>query len=450
MMRRSRSAPGRRSRSAPGRRSRSAPGRRSLHPAAWWLWAACLAGAAIRTTNPLLLVLLAGVAAFVVSARRTEAPWSRSLAVFFRLGVVVIVIRVVVQIIFGNRLPGHVLFTLPEVPLPSWAAGVSIGGPVTAEAVLLAAVDGLRLAVVLVCFGAANSLASPYRLLRCLPAVLYEAGVAVTVSLAFAPEVVMAIGAVRDARRLRGRPTRGVAGLRGMAIPVLESALDRSLQLASSMDARGYGRRVAVGRSTRRWASGSTAVGILAVVAGVYGVLDAGSLPGGGIPFVAVGALLIGAGMAVGGRRTARTRYRPDVWRGAEWGVAASGAAVVAGMVVASAMGAKGLTFVAYPLQVPPLPLAATVGVLAGLLPAVVAPAPARQPAPARPADPGKPAAARGAASSADPAEPIGPALTRETASSPDPAEPAGPEPVRAAGSVPGAPVATPPGGGRR
>jgi energy-coupling factor transport system permease protein len=358
------------------RRRSTASLRRALHPAAWWLWAACLAGAAIRTTNPLLLVLVAAVTAFVVSARRTEAPWSRSLIVFFRLGLVVIVVRVVVQVIFGNRLPGHVLFTLPQVPLPTWAEGVSIGGPVTFEAVLQAAVQGLRLAVVLICFGAANSLASPYRLLRCLPAVLYEAGVAMTVSLAFAPEVVMAIANVRDARRLRGRPTRGIAGIRGMAIPVLESALDRSLQLASSMDARGYGRRVAVQRSTRRWGSGATGAGILMVLAGVYGVLDSGSLPAGGIPFLAVGAILVGAGMAVGGRRTDRTRYRPDVWRTAEWGVAASGAAVLSSMIVAGVIGVAGLQLEVYPLHAPALPLLPAVGILVGLLPSVIAPAP--------------------------------------------------------------------------
>ncbi|HEX7443951.1 MAG TPA: energy-coupling factor transporter transmembrane component T, partial [Acidimicrobiales bacterium] len=273
-------------------------GRRGLHPGAWWLWAACLAGAASRTTNPILLLLIGGVAVYVVAARRTSAPWSRSIVVFLRLGLVVIVLRVLLVIVFGIRLPGHVLFTLPHVPLPSWAAGVSIGGPVTAEAILVATVQGLRLAVVLVCFGAANSLASPYRLLRCLPAVLYEAGVAITVSLSFAPELVMAIGDVRAARRLRGRPTRGLSGLRGTAIPVLERALDRSLQLASSMDARGYGRRVPVARGARRAATAGTAAGLLLVVAGLYGVLVAGSLPGGGVPFVAVGAVLLGAGLA--------------------------------------------------------------------------------------------------------------------------------------------------------
>jgi energy-coupling factor transport system permease protein len=314
---------------------------------------------------------------------------------FFRLGLMVIVVRVVIQVVFGQRLPGHVLFTLPQVPLPAWAAGVSIGGPVTVESVIEAAVQGLRLAVVLVCFGAANSLASPYRLLRCLPAILYEAGVAVTVSLAFAPEVVMAIGSVRDARRLRGRPTRGFAGIRGMAIPVLESALDRSLQLAASMDARGYGRRVPVTRTSRRMARGSTAAGLLLVVVGVYGLLDQGSLPAGGIPFLAVGAVLVGTGLAVGGRRTDRTRYRPDVWGTPEWVVVGAGAVVLGSLMVASLAGVEGLTLVVYPLHLPSLPWAVAAGILVGLVPAVAAPAP---PVPAAGRAPGAPVASRAAA----------------------------------------------------
>ncbi|HEY4927528.1 MAG TPA: energy-coupling factor transporter transmembrane component T [Acidimicrobiales bacterium] len=357
------------------RTARVVSGRRGLHPGAWWLWAACMAGAASRTTNPVLLLLIGAVAVYVVSARRNpSAPWSRSVVVFLRLGLVVIVIRVVLEILFGIRLPGHVLFTLPQVPLPSWAAGVSIGGPVTAEAFIQSVVQGLRLAVVLICFGAANSLASPYRLLRCLPAVLYEAGVAITVSLSFAPELVMAITDIRAARRLRGRPTRGLSGIRGTAVPVLERALDRSLQLASSMDARGYGRRVPVTRGVRRWASGSTAAGILLLVAGLYGVLVAGSLPGGGIPFVAVGAVLVGGGLATSGRRTNRSRYRPDPWRRPEWLVSASGAVVVATMVASGMLGTPGIQFVVYPLGPPTLPLLAAVGILVGLVPAWAAP----------------------------------------------------------------------------
>ncbi len=304
----------------------AAPRRRSLHPVAWWFWAAGLAICAMRTNNPFLLALIGVVACVVVSARRSSAPWSRSIAFFLRVGLLVIVIRIVIEILFGQRgVPGHVLFTLPQVPLPSWAAAVSIGGPVTLESILDAFVLGLQLAVILLCFGAANSLASPYRLLRSLPAVLYETGVAVTVALSFTPELVQSIGIVRQARRQRGIPTTGLRGMRGVAVPVLESALDRSLQLATSMDARGYGRRISVGKTSRRLASGATVGGLLLVAVGIYGVIDGGSLFGLGLPVLAVAAVLCGVGLAVGGRRTARSRYRPDPWRQPEWIVAGLG-----------------------------------------------------------------------------------------------------------------------------
>ena len=66
----------------------------------------------------------------------------------------------------------------------------------------------------LACIGAANSLASPARLLASVPAALYEVGVAVVVAMTFAPQLVGDVARVRTARRLRGRPDRGVRGAR--------------------------------------------------------------------------------------------------------------------------------------------------------------------------------------------------------------------------------------------
>ena len=359
----------------------AAPRRRSLHPVAWWLWAAGLAICAMRTNNPFLLALIGVVACVVVSARRSSAPWSRSITFFLRLGLLVIAIRIVIEILFGQRgVPGHVLFTLPRVPLPSWAAAVSIGGPVTLESILDAFVLGLQLAVILLCFGAANSLASPYRLLRSLPAVLYETGVAVTVALSFTPELVQSIGLVRQARRQRGIPIKGLRCMRGVAVPVLESALDRSLQLATSMDARGYGRRVAVGMTSRRLAGGATLGGLLLLAAGIYGVIDGGSLFGLGLPILAAAAVLCGVGLAVGGRRTARSRYRPDPWRQPEWIVAGSGLTALAAISVAGALDVPGLTISFSPLAFPSIPLLPVVGILIALVPAVAAPNPMASP----------------------------------------------------------------------
>jgi energy-coupling factor transport system permease protein len=343
--------------------------------------------------NPFLLLLIVAVVCAVVAMCRNAAPWSRSIGFFLRLGLLVVIIRVVIEILFGQRgIPGHLLFTLPRLPLPQWAAAVSIGGRVTLESLLNSSVLGLQIAVILVCFGAANSLASPYRLLRCLPAALYETGVAVTVALSFAPELVQSIAAVRQARLLRGHPTSGLRGVRGVAVPVLEGALDRSLQLATSMDARGYGRRSDPGSTSRRVATGATVIGLLVIMVGLYGVIDAGSLGGLGLPLVAVGAVSCAAGLAVSGRRTTRSRYRPDVWRAPEWLVLGSGATAVGAFALAKALGAQGLSVSFQPLALPHLPLLPVIGVLLALMPIVVNPTPPGQ-APALEAGPPEPSA---------------------------------------------------------
>jgi energy-coupling factor transport system permease protein len=355
--------------------------RRGLHPAAWWLWAGGLAAGAMRVTNPLILALLLAVAAYVVAARRIDAPWAGSFSLFLRLGVVVIVLRMALEMLFGARLPGNVLFTLPSVDLPDWAAGVSLGGPVTVEMLLDGFTQGLRLAVVLACFGAANTLASPYRLLRSLPAVLYEAGVVVTVALSFAPQLVITAGRRREARRLRGRTTKGISAMRGIAMPVLEGSLDRSVALAASMDARGYGRQADLSPSVRRVAAGSTIIGLIAICGGVYGVLDSGAPTALGMPLLGIGALVCAVGLVAKGRRTPRTRYRPDAWGLPEWIAVVSGAAALAGIVVAARIDPASIRMPLYPLEWPAVPIAAVVGAVLGIAPAFVAPAPPAAPA---------------------------------------------------------------------
>ena len=183
---------------------------RLLHPGAWWLWALGLAVAASRTTNPLLLCLIIAVAGYVVSARRPAAPWGRSFTVFLKIGLVIIAIRLIFQMIVAAPIGTTVLFTLPGVTLPEALAGVRLGGAVTAESLLAGLYDGLRLAAILACVGAANSLASPARLLKAVPPALYEVGLSVVVALTFAPQLVADLDRIRSARRLRGRPVGGL------------------------------------------------------------------------------------------------------------------------------------------------------------------------------------------------------------------------------------------------
>lgn len=349
---------------------------RLLHPVAWWVWAVGLAAAASRTTNPFLLLLVIAVAAWTVLERR-EIGGSNAFAVFLAIGLLAIVLRLAMVVVLGGGVTGRVvLVRLPEVPLPDWAAGVRIGGPVTAEGLLSAAYEGLRLAAILACLGAANALASPRRLLRYVPATLYDVGTAVVVGLTYAPQMVEDAGRVRAARRLRGHSGRGLRELAHLAVPVLEGALERSLDLAASMESRGYGRSVHRTARSRRAGSLLTMVGLLGVVAGLYGLLD-GSTPALlGLPLLVVGVLLAGAALLVGARRDRRSAYRRDPWGLPEWVVVVTGVVPAVVLVVGSQQAWEGLVPVQVPLTFPALPILAVAAVLVAALASVLAPLP--------------------------------------------------------------------------
>ena len=347
---------------------------RWLHPGAWWIWALGMAAAASRTTNPLLLIALIAVAALVVHARRPDAPWGRSFRFFLQLGLIVIVVRMAVQVLLVSSVGTTTILDLPGITLPEWLAGIRIGGDVRLESLLMGFYDGLRLATILICIGAANSLASPTRLLKSVPAGLYELGVSIVVALTFTPQLVADVERLKTARRLRGRRTTGPRAIAAAAIPVLEGALERSVTLAAAMDSRGYGRRGPESARRRRGTTGLLLLGLVAACIGTYGLVSAGSPALMGLPL-----LVLGLGSAVGavvwsGRSQVRTRYRPDPWSLPEWLVSAAGVTVAGIFTVAAWSGMTGMVASFDPPTWPSLPFAALVGVAIAATAAVTAP----------------------------------------------------------------------------
>ena len=179
----------------------------------------------------------------------------------------------------------------------------------------------------LICIGAANVLANPKRLLKSLPGALYEIGVAVTVALTVAPQLVESVQRVRRARRLRGERGQARARWSGWScIPVLEDALDRSLLLAAAMDSRGYGRAgrgpAAARAAPAAWSLG----GLVGVCVGVYGLLD-GTAPRWTRPADAArrGRRRLGSGSCSAAGACSAPCTGPTRGAAPEWAVAAVG-----------------------------------------------------------------------------------------------------------------------------
>jgi energy-coupling factor transport system permease protein len=349
---------------------------RNLHPGAWWLWAIGLAAAASRTTNPVLLAMLLGVTCTVVVCRRGDAPWARAFHLYLWLGLAIVVLRVGFRLVFGGGEGDTILLHLPGIPLPSWAAGLTLFGPVSAESLIDGFRDGLRLATMVICIGAANALANPKRLLKAMPGALYETGTVVVVAMSVFPQLAESVLRVRAARRLRGDAGGGVRALRAVVIPVLEDALERSLLLAAAMDSRGYGRSGQASVASRRLTGLLTIGGLLGVCAGVYATLDGSSPRYLAAPLLGAGALLAGVGFVLTGRRVECTRYRPDRWRAAEVVAAGSGLATAVLMTVSARVDPLTLTPPLSVLSWPTVSLLPVMAVLVGAVPALLTPHP--------------------------------------------------------------------------
>ena len=146
------------------------------------------------------------------------------------------------------------LLDLPTIPLPDWVAGIRLLGPLTLESFLAGLYDGMRLATIVICVGAANALANPKRLLKSMPPALYEIGTAIVVAVALLPQLADSLRRVRAARRA-ARSARRAGGPAARDRRTGDGGRARAVDGARRRDGRARlrpGRRASTARSAVR------------------------------------------------------------------------------------------------------------------------------------------------------------------------------------------------------
>lgn len=226
-----------------------------MHPAAWIAWVLMVMVVALTTTNPFYLgIILLSVILVAVMAPRTGTGVASFRALLF-FGVGMLLISIVIATINGSY-GDHILFTIPGPEIPDWLGGLRLGGPVSAEGLAAAAIRGVGILSVLLAFGVFNGAVSPHRVLRSTPAALFQASLVVTVGLTLLPSSIEDLRRVREMRALRGAPG-GIRGLPSLVVPAVIGGLERSMQLAEAMEARGYGAAPPLPRHARIAAAAS-------------------------------------------------------------------------------------------------------------------------------------------------------------------------------------------------
>jgi energy-coupling factor transporter transmembrane protein EcfT len=211
---------------------------KSFHPLTFWALFSSLAVGVVAADSAILALSVVGGAALIVAPYKQDGPWGMSFQWSLLAGLVLLLIRALTGILIGVPRIGDVLFTLPRLTLPSWLPGIRIGGAVTWERLSSSLHEGLIIATVIALFGAANSVTSPHKLLRILPSRIYQLGVTLTIATSVFPQLITSISRIRQAQYLRSgvKPRIGQ-----IAIPLLEESLARAVNLAESMEARGFG-----------------------------------------------------------------------------------------------------------------------------------------------------------------------------------------------------------------
>jgi energy-coupling factor transport system permease protein len=365
---------------------------RSLHAGAWLLWVVAVLSALTVTRNPLYigLVLLWVAVTFAIVQRSPAVTGMRTLSPL-RFGLFVVPVAAILNGLFVHVGSTH-LFALPD----SWPL---VGGPVTLEALVYGALNGLVLTGIFAAFAVFNLMTPVRALVRMVPRAYYPVAVTLAIAVTFVPVTLRQAEQIREAQALRGARLKGLRGWLPLFLPLLSGGLERALQLSEAMVARGFaaggsgasvaasGFRSAAARSEPTDAAESEersmvrtqallAAGILLVVTGW--LLGIAGWPPAAPGYTGTLLLLAGVGVMAlalrqAGRHYRHTVYRPQPWQAQEWVVAAAALVVLAVFLLPlPGIDRSSLAWSPYPaLAIPPLaplPALATWGLLAPAL----------------------------------------------------------------------------------
>ncbi len=284
---------------------------RVLHPYAWLAWLAAAALPALSTRNPLYLSLVLLAVGVVYDTMGRRSPMAQNWGAFVRFSAYLWLLTIPFVALLNHH-GAIVLFRLPA----NWPL---VGGPITLEALLYGLTGGLALVALLLVFATFNVAVDQARLLRLTPGFVYQAGVVAGIAVAFVPQMVTTWAAIREVQEVRGHRVRGVRDLLPLLMPLLVTALERAMQLAESMEARGFGGQMLAATSAERLRiQGVLLAGLAALGVGVAGLgfwPDRTWLAGG---LLALGGALLLWAFWDQGRRVRRSRYQRWTWARAD------------------------------------------------------------------------------------------------------------------------------------
>jgi energy-coupling factor transport system permease protein len=165
--------------------------------------------------------------------------------------------------------------------------------------------QGLKLVAIIASIALANSMANPRKLLKLTPAAFYDFAAALSVAFNLIPQLAQSIERVSKAQRIRNEKRRNFGSI---IVPVLEDALNSSMNLAASMDSRGFGRKPETTRAITVLLRCLNAFALLAIAAASYLLLGAGDSQLAAWVLIALAVAAVAVNLIVAAKLSVRTQ----------------------------------------------------------------------------------------------------------------------------------------------
>ncbi len=277
----------------------------SARPGAAVAYLGSLVVVAFLYSNPLVLVATGAAACLAGRLAGARAAVRAAL----RMGLALAVLIVIVEAIVSGR--GQTVL----LRAGHWPVFGQVD--ISLEAIVAGTVIGLRAVVTIVAFAVYSACVDPDRVTRALRPVAARSALTATLVSRLVPVTAADAGRLRDAARLRG-PGAAPVGKGPLARRLLAGSLDRAVDVAATLELRGYSLGVPRGASRRepsrydvRFYAVAIMVLVAAIVGKVIGADDFHAYPridiGLGPATLAVSAVVLASGLAPW-RRSQRRR----------------------------------------------------------------------------------------------------------------------------------------------
>ena len=328
-----------------------------IHTYAWLAWLTAGLVVVSTTRNPFYLLLLV-IILFINQSLLNQSD--------FRLPVSTLKISISILLLssllnaFISHFGDTVLVTIPgNIPM--------LSGPITLEAIVFGAINGLVLIAMFTFFTILNSAVPVQNLVRLIPRAFHPIAVVTTIALTFIPATQQQFHTIREAQAMRGQRLQKLRDWLPLFVPLLIGGLERAMQIAEAMTARGY--TVQPAKKQYPWHKIVLPISLLLIIAGWIFLMTSPSSMTGWL-IILLGLILLAGLFFLSGRRTPKTYFFRETWNSNSYLLLLI-AILVTLLVVLPIPGKSTLSYNPYPqIILPQIAIAQIIAILLLILPA--------------------------------------------------------------------------------